>query len=201
MWLLCPRRHVVGGPFPSPAVVSRRQLPFIQIQVSSLSLYTMRSVLDYSRSCLLNLAPRFSILVLSRSVLYPWPSIPHIPALRHPQPLMHSLPWSSILHTPGSSSVHSRRCVLFLLVVYSRHFGSSSTHSRRRDLYIPVLCLGRLCLAFSTSSPTVSLTMHPRIRPSSKPRISLAHLGNFSYSPSLMHSHITAAYLFNLFSV
>ena len=69
MWLLCLRRHVVGGPFPNPAVVSRRQLPFIQIQVSSLSLYAM---LDKPR-LFYRLRPD-SALTNPRFLSYPTPS-------------------------------------------------------------------------------------------------------------------------------
>ena len=83
MWLLCPRRHVVGGPFPSPAVVSRRQLPFIQIQVSSLSLYAMLDNRDYPTDSVLTLTLLLQIRDPSYSVLFPWPSILRIPAPRH----------------------------------------------------------------------------------------------------------------------
>jgi len=103
----------------------------------------------------------------------------------------------------GSSSIHSCRCVLYPWPSILSTPGSSLRHLTAADaLSIPVLRLGRLCLAFSTRSSTVSLSMHSRIRPSSKLRIPLAHLGNFfSYSPSSMHSHITAIYHFNPFSV
>ena len=83
MWLLCPRRHVVGGPFPSPAVVSRRQLPFIQIQVSSLSLYAMLDNRDYPTDSVLTLTLLLQIRDPSYSVLSSRPSIPGIPAPRH----------------------------------------------------------------------------------------------------------------------
>jgi len=83
MWLLCLRRHVVDRPFPSPAVVLHRQLPFIQIQVPSLS-----SILSI---------PSPSLLHGRRCILFPWLSILRIPATRH-------LTAADALFSPGPPS-------------------------------------------------------------------------------------------------
>ena len=138
MWLLCSRRHVVGGPFylscsgitlpaalypnPSLFLVALRHARCPRIQLDLVSI----------------LALRFSILVLSRfiPVLHPWPSYPRvldIVSSSTTHSCIRILPWSSTLSIPGSSSPHSRRCVLHPWPSIPGIPGSSSPHSRMRS--------------------------------------------------------------------
>jgi hypothetical protein len=106
------------------------------------------------------------------SVLSSYPSLPST---------MHShvriLSWPSIPRIPGSSSPHSRRCALYPCP------SSWSPLSRIPDMLVYCQCILvfvlRLNFEFLWHTSATS----------------------FSYSPSSMHSHITAIYLFNLLSV
>ena len=117
MWLLCLRRHVVGGPLSNPAVALRCRLPFIQARRCTPETETNSSPAPEQQtpSPMSSLIPdlvqilalRFPILVLSRSGPYPnlWPSFPCVLDIVSSSSTMHSCvripPWSSILRIPA----------------------------------------------------------------------------------------------------
>ena len=157
MWLLCLRRHVVGRTFPQFRSGVTSPAAFLSKSKSLPCRSTPCSInRDYSTDSVLTLL--LQIHDSSYSVLFPsWSSSLGIPA-------PHQFTAADAFSIPGR---------LFLAFLAHRHLTAANA------LSIPVLRLGRLCLAFSTCSSTVSLSMHSRIRPSSKLRIPLAHLGNF----------------------
>jgi hypothetical protein len=163
MWLLCPRRHVVGGPLsipqrhyvagcllPKPRILQASRQPAFPFWAHVLPTPKCTPETELSSS-------RFPILVLSRSGPYPSPrpSLPlhsrHIVSLRS---TMHSCiripPWPSTSAPPAPC--------------YSAAANTS---------YIPVPSLGRLYLAFSIRPPVnASSYPYPRLKPRRPPALS-----------------------------